>query len=280
MSATGSARRMSRYRAAGIQLAVSFSIIASCLAAMLYVWYPSPYFQAMGAKGLVFIMLAVDVTIGPFLTWIVFTPTKPLRLVRLDLAIIGTLQVAALAYGIHVIAEARPVYMLFVRDRFEITSADDILPANLARARAPFGTLPWNGPRLAAAVPPMDPGEQMQLMMSALAGADLKTYPQYYLPYEAVVDVVREKGRPIAWLREREPKSAAALDKAVAATGLPESKLVFLPLRGRKVDLTVLVEKSSGRIAGYAPVNPWPETTVRGTGARRSPSPAAHSTNT
>lgn len=280
MSTTGIARRMSRYRAAGIHLAISFTIVAASLAAMLLVWYPSPYFQAMSAKGLILIMLAVDVTLGPFLTWIIFTPTKALHLLRLDFAIIGTLQVAALAYGVHVIAEARPVYMLFVRDRFEITSADDILPANLAKARPPFRTLPWDGPRLAAAVPPVNPDEQMQLMMSALAGADLKTYPQYYLPYDAVVDSVREKGRPIAWLREREPKSAAALDKAVAATGLAESKLLFLPLRGRKLDLTVLVEKSSGRIVGYAPVNPWPETTVRGTGARHSPSPAARSTNT
>jgi hypothetical protein len=272
---------MSRHRAAATHLAISLAIVVCCLAAMLLVWYPAPYFQALGAKGLALIMLAVDVTLGPFITWIIFAPGKPLHLIRLDLAVIATLQLAALAYGIHVIAEARPVYMLFVRDRFEITSADDIAPANLAKARAPYRTLPWNGPRVAAALPPVNPDEQMQLMMSALAGADLKTYPQYYLPYEAVVDAVREKGRPIAWLREREPQSAQALAKAVAQTGLPESALVFLPLQGRKTDLTVLVEKSSGRIVGFAPVNPWPSTTARGKpGATRSPAPAGRSTDT
>jgi hypothetical protein len=280
MSVAEPPRRMSRHRAAAIQFAVSFSIVASCLAAMLFVWYPAPYFQAMGAKGLVLIMLAVDVTLGPLLTWIVFTPGKPLHLLRLDLVVIGALQVAALAYGIHVVAQARPVYMVFVRDRFEITSADDILPASLAKAAPPFRTLPWDGPRLAAAVPPADPDEQLRLMMSALAGADLKTYPQYYLPYEAMVDTVREKGRPIAWLRERRPESAAALARAVAKTGLPESKLVFLPLHGPKGDLAVLLDKSSGRIVGYAPVDPWPDTTVRGTGATHSPSRAGRSTST
>ncbi len=55
-------------------------------------------------------------------TLIVFNPGKRLALLRLDLAVIGTIQAAALAYGVSVIAEARPVYMVFTVDRFDLVA--------------------------------------------------------------------------------------------------------------------------------------------------------------
>jgi hypothetical protein len=250
--------RASRHRAATYHLTIGLCVVLAALAAMLYAWYPEPYFHAMGARGLALIMLAVDVTLGPLLTWIVFAPAKPLRLLRLDLAIIVALQLAALAYGIYVFAQARPVYILFVRDRFEITSADDLTPAKLADGPVRFRSVPWwGGPRLAAAVPPLNPAEQLEVMMSGLAGADLKTFPKYYVPYEAQADEVKRKGRPLAVLRARYPEASGVLARAIERTGLPEARLLFLPLRGKKQDVSVLVDASTGRIAGFARIDPW-----------------------
>lgn len=249
---------MTRHRAAAIHLGISATIAVVAVGAMLMIWYPPPLFQAMGAEGLAFLLFGVDVVLGPLVTWIIFSKRKPLHLLRLDLSIIGALQLVALAYGLSVIFEARPVFELFVKDRFEVTTASEVQPAELARVTRPeFRELPFLGPRLAAAVMPADPGEQMRVMMSGVAGADLKTFPQYYVPYETQLAAVREKAKPIAVLRERQPQAAAQIDGAVKATGLAEERLGFLPLRARKRDMAVLVERSTGRIAGYAPVDPW-----------------------
>jgi hypothetical protein len=248
---------MSRHRAALLHLGISACVILGCLAALLSVWYPPPYFQAMGARGLAFIMLAVDVTLGPFITWVVFSPTKPLHLIRLDLAVIALLQLSALAYGIHVIAEARPAYLLFVRDRFEIAAADEVQQAALAQAAPAFRSIPWTGPRLAAAVIPTDLDERTKVMMSSLGGVDLKTFPQYYVAYETQLDAVKAKAQPLAVLRKRHPEAAKVLAAAIADTGVPEARLEFLPLRGRKKDLSVLLDSVTGKIAGFANIDPW-----------------------
>ena len=250
--------RPSRHRAAAYHLTIGLCIVLATLAAMLFAWYPDPYFYAMGARGLVLIMLAVDVTLGPLLTWIIFGPTKPLHLLRLDLAIIVTLQLCALAYGIHVFAQARPVFVLFVRDRFEVATADDITPGKLAAAQPQFRSVPWwGGPRLAAAVVPLNPDEQLEVMMSGLGGADLKTFPKYYVSYDAMIHDVKLKAKPLAVLRTRHPEAAGVLSRAIARTGLPESGLRFLPLRGGKQDMSVLIDAATGRIAGFARVDPW-----------------------
>ncbi len=253
------AMRLSRrYRAAAIHLAISAGIATVVVAAMLAVWYPPPFFEAMGAEGLVFILVAVDVALGPLITLIVFSPNKPRRLLLLDLTVIGVLQLGALVYGVYVVAQARPAYLLFVKDRFEVASADEILDAERAKVkRAEFREVPRFGPVTAAARMPAEPDEQLRIIASATSGADLKTFPQHFVPYEAEIDNVRKKGLALSKLRERHPEAVHDLAKAVAATGLPESSLAWLPLRARKRDMAVLVDAKSGRIAGYAPIDPW-----------------------
>jgi hypothetical protein len=97
----------------------------------------------------------------------------------------------------------------------------------------------------------------MQLILSALAGADVKTYPRYYVPYGSQASLVRAAAGPIARLRDRHPEAASAVASAVRATQLPESQLGFVPLSGRKQDLAVLIERPSARIVGFVPVDPW-----------------------
>lgn len=249
---------MTRHRAAAIHLAISAAIAAISVGTMLAAWYPPPLFHAMGAEGLVFIMVGVDVLLGPFITWVVFSPRKPRRVLAFDLSIVGALQLAALTYGIHVIFAARPVYELFVRDRFEVTTASEILDSERAKVTRPeFRALPLLRPRLAAAVVPKDPNEKLRIMLSGAAGADLKTFPQHYVPYETQLDLVREKMIPIERLRERHPEAAAEIAEAVRATGLPEARLGFLPLRARRHDMAVLLDRDTARIVGYAEVDPW-----------------------
>ena len=180
---------MSRWRASGIHFLLSAAVATAVLAFMLSVWYPRPLFEAAGGDRLIFILVAVDVTIGPLITLIIFKAGK--EGLKLDLAVIATLQLAALAYGMHTVYVARPVYLVFTKDRFELVSAADLEADDLKKARPEFDHLPLGRPKYIAAVPPSDREARQKLLTESLRGKDLQMHPQYYVPYEQEVPNAR-----------------------------------------------------------------------------------------
>ena len=128
-------RGFTRWQAAGTHLLISVAIAAVALFVLLRVWYPPPLFTAEGGNELLFMLVAVDVVIGPLITLIVFKSGKPG--LRFDLSVIALLQACALACGSYTMFVARPVFIAFIVDRFEIVRANDIDPADFAQAPNP-----------------------------------------------------------------------------------------------------------------------------------------------
>ena len=125
---------LNRWQAFLIHLGLSVAIAGAVIGLVVFVWYPPPYFGAMGGEILLRLIIGVDVILGPVITLIIFDPRKP-RL-AMDLAIIGALQLAALLYGVFVMFEARPAWNVFVKDRFEVTAANAVDDASRQRAPA------------------------------------------------------------------------------------------------------------------------------------------------
>lgn len=249
---------MNRWKACAIHLAISACIGTVVIATMLLVWYPGPFFTAMGGNDLVLILLGVDVVLGPLVTFVIFDPKKRLALLRLDLAIIGTIQAAALAYGVSVIAEVRPVYMVFTVDRFDLVAANDIRDEELARVKDPrFASIPWGRPRTIAVKSPTEPREQMRIIESALAGADLQTFPQYYVEYGTLAARALKASKPYSVLRRRHPEALSLLDRRLAELGRREDEVRFLPLKARKTDYCVLIDAKGGEVLGFLELYPW-----------------------
>lgn len=249
---------MNRWKACAIHLGISAFLGASVISTMLLVWYPGPFFTAMGGNELVVILMGVDVVLGPLVTLVIFNPGKGTRLLRMDLAIIGVVQATALAYGVHVIAEVRPVYMVFTVDRFDLVAANDLKDAELARVTDPeFKGVPWGRPRTIAVKSPADPQEQMRIIQSALAGADLQTFPQYYVKYEALAAQALKFAKPLPVLRRRHPEALARIDKALQQAGRRDDDTRFLPLKARSRDYCVLLDARSGTVVGFIELLPW-----------------------
>lgn len=247
---------MNRFGAALVHLSISALVAAAVFATIYFLWFPGELFAAAGGLKLFFLIVGVDVTLGPLLTLVVFVPGK--KGLRFDLATIAVLQLAGLAYGVHVLAEARPVYIVFVKDRFELARANYISPEELEKGRARgFGELSWTGPRIVGSELPTDPDEQFRIATSAMAGIDLQGFPRYYLPYEQVRDQVLRHAEPIARLRKYNAENPGAVDRAIAATGMREEDLRFLPLPAGILDLAVLVDARDARVVRLANVRPW-----------------------
>src|SRR3990167_7324028 len=89
-----------RTHATAIHLAISFAIAAVAALVVFLLWYPHPYWKISGGMKMFLALVFVDIVVGPFLTFIIFTPKKSRRALLFDFSIIVLLQILALAYGL------------------------------------------------------------------------------------------------------------------------------------------------------------------------------------
>ena len=247
-----------RVRAALIHLAISAAVAGAVFLPLYFFWYPDVLFESAGGRDLFLLIVGVHVTIGPLVTLIVFKPGK--WGMRFDLVVIGILQVAALTYGAYVLFESRPVYIAFVKDRYEIVRANVFPEGELEKSHAKgYDRLSWTGPVLVGVKLPTDPNERYKLMLSAMGGVDAQYYPRYYVPYEEVRGEVVRAAHPLATLRARNPERVGEIAQVVAALGRKEEEVRFAPMRSGKHDLAVFVDAKSGEILKITSLYPWAE---------------------
>lgn len=245
-----------RLKAGLIHLSISATIALLVFLPMYFFWYPDVLFDYAGGRDLFLLIVSVDVTLGPLITTIVYVPGK--WGLRFDLWFIAIVQLTALAYGVYVLFESRPAYIVFVKDRFELVRANEYPVGMLERPEsARWASLPWTGPQIIAARLPTDPKEALQVMLEGIGGVDIHLKPQYYVPYAQAEAQARAKGEPMGLLRKRNPAHGAEVDALVRSLGRKEEDLRFLPLRAGKVDLAVVIDAKSGEILRISSLKPW-----------------------
>jgi len=245
-----------RSKRAQLALLHLFASAATAVAAALVifaVWYPPPYAAIAGGFSLFLILISVDVVLGPVLTAVVADPAKPRRSLRRDIAVIVAVQLAGLAYGIHVIAESRPVHLAFEVDRMRVVTAADIDMETLDEAPPGLRELPWTGPTLIAAAKPTNPDDVLRSIELALGGFDISMFPRHWRPYDSQRDAAWNAARPVADLIARYPDAAPEVERLAARIGQPASQLRFLPLISRHASWATIVSGSDAQVVGHLP---------------------------
>lgn len=230
-----------RWKAAAIHLSASAAIAIAVIWTILRIWYPSPFFEVLGGERLIALIVGVDVVLGPLITLIVFDTRK--KSLKYDLAAVVVLQLAALVYGVHIAFQARPVYLLFVKDRFELVTANQLEPEQLAKVTRPeFKTVPFSGPWTAAADLPTDLKELLLLQILAVnAQVDVQLFPQYFVSYFERRQLILRKGRNLARFAAELPQSGPAIERALAAAGKTPEQVLLLPLYVKGHSLAVVI---------------------------------------
>jgi hypothetical protein len=242
----------SRWKAAGIHLAISIAIALVVIAMMLFLWYPTPYFQAMGGGGLLLLVTGVDVVLGPLITFIIFNTKK--KSLKFDLMCVAIVQTVALAYGVSTMFQARPVYTVFNKDRFDVIIAADMSDKEREKVtNAAFKLLSLSGPQIVAMEQPNDMKEIDRMITS---GIDSRAFSQYYVAYESKAKEAATVAKPLTQIQKTNPAAAEKLKAFLATKALDESKVGFLPLYTRNEDMTVVLDKETGKILAIAPVAP------------------------
>ena len=110
-------RGLNRWQAFLTHFGISLIIFVALLAIITLIWYPSVFIHMGGWQGIK-IVAAVDLILGPFLTLIIFNPTK--KSLPIDLSIIALIQLSCLGYGVWTIEQQRPVTQILLDDRLHV----------------------------------------------------------------------------------------------------------------------------------------------------------------
>lgn len=243
-----------------IAMAIHFlvtAVLAGIAAALIFfVWFPAPFHAMIGGTELFLLVVGCDLALGPLLSLVIYNSRKSRRELVTDYSIVGVVQIAALVYGVTIVAGTRPVAVAFVKDRIEIATARDVAPDELAATKDPrYATLPWTGPReVAVFVPPAD---EQEALFASLAGKEEMARPKFYRPYETALPEIRERAGTVDALVKKHPQAKAAIEAAVARANLPRERLRWLPVRHLKGFWTVLVDFETGRPVEYFDLDPY-----------------------
>lgn len=176
--------------ATGIHFASSAVLLGAVALLLFQFWYPRPLWEILDAPGLMLIALGVDLVIGPLLTAVVYKPGK--RGLKFDLTAIVLLRLAALAFGVYMMAQVRPVYVIATPHRFEVVSAHQLTEKELADGAAQWRELSWTEPRYAGLREPTQP-EQLDAVIEALAGNDMHLRPRFYTDLDSAWSVLSKR---------------------------------------------------------------------------------------
>ncbi|OYU45144.1 MAG: pilus assembly protein [Burkholderiales bacterium PBB4] len=244
-----------RLKASAIHLGISLTIAAIAAGLVFGVWYPYPYSEISGGRELFILIVSVDVILGPLITLAVFNRTKPWKELRRDLACVGLLQMAALAYGLWTVAVARPVHLVFEIDRFRVVHAIEVEKESIANAPSGVNAMPWTGPTTLSLRPFKDNQESMDKTLAALEGAHLGARPELWQPYAAGAPDVLRVAKPVAVLKSRFPQQATAIDAVLEKASKSPQTLRYVPLVGRKLFWTAFVDPVTAEVVATMPLD-------------------------
>lgn len=243
-------------RAGFFHFLVSLLVAALTAVLVFQVWYVWPLDEMVGGRTLFLLMVSVDVICGPLLTLVLWNPAKPRRHLVQDLTIVGVVQVGMLMYGVHTVAVARPVHLVFETDRFRVITAAEIDPIDLLAAPEGLRQLPWMGPTLIGIRASHDNNEFIKSLDLSLAGQEPSLRPGWWQDYKQVIPQVLQHAHPLTALDKLPPAKKIELDKAVHQAGLPAAELLWLPLiHARAMDWVIFLDKKTGQPRAYANID-------------------------
>lgn len=245
---------MSRWKASFIHLLISIALVGSILIVLLFTLYPPAIMGISKTDRLVYLLAGVDVIIGPLLTLIVYKTGKPS--LKFDLSVIAVLQAAALAYGLFVVWQSRPVFMVAANDRFYLVYANEIDPKALSQTKKPeYRKLSLTGSKLVAANAPID----LSRTISFEQIPDIQNQPSYFIAYDKYAEVVMEKSLPIIADKTNEtPKTVTSAIRAWAKQNkVALETLRYLPINSSRGSGVMVMDINTKKPIAAINVNPW-----------------------
>ena len=214
-----------RLTAFGLHLLGSACALTLVLGGLYLGWYHWPGWYLTAVTRVLLIVGLVDLGLGPTLTLIIANPEKPRRVLARDIAIIATVQLAALIYGATTLWQGRPLYYTFSANRLETVQASDIENEEIALARREnpsFAPHWYSLPRWVWAPLPEDPDKAADIVKSTVfgGGQDVIDMPRYFKPWSEGLPALRKQLKKLGDIKYFSKQEQAALRARMAHLGL------------------------------------------------------------
>src|SRR6185436_6548111 len=96
---------LDRLRAAALFLGLTLVVAAAIAIPIHFLWYPGALFSQAGGRELFFLIVGVDLVLGPTVIFVIYRPGK--KGLFFDLLMLAIVQFAALCFGIWVLFQSR-----------------------------------------------------------------------------------------------------------------------------------------------------------------------------
>lgn len=245
--------KITRIKAFFIHFLISVSIFIVFSSLVYWGWYPEPFLELQGGLKAMAVLLIVGVISGPIMTLILFKPGK--WGLKFDITVVALLQAVAFLYGASVIYGERPVYLAFVKDRFEVITAGNI----------DFGALQIHeldnrfgfSPRLVYVKIPDDSKIRQQVLFeSVFGGKDYGWRPEYYQSFPGPVQEIRDRALSIERFTEKN-RDAKKLEDFLARCNLVRNSVILFPLVGRIKSMTAILKAEDAQWIGVIEIDPY-----------------------
>lgn len=232
-------------------LVISAAIALLAYLLVFHLWYPAPLSKVLNVGHIFWLMIGIDVVVGPLFTLIVYK--KNWRLLRMDLSIIAFVQLCALAYAIYTVDAARPAWIAFEKDRFVLVTKNEILEEEGQKVPDEFASPPLSGMGYASTNTD-NAVDQLSLTLKEVGGLKASQYPYLYESFARAIPLIKKQAQPVQELQQF--NQAAAVQTALSE--YPQAD-TFLPLlTTRNQELTVLLNsKAENPVVGIVDLKPW-----------------------
>lgn len=241
-----------RFKAFGLHVTASTCLFLLALGTLYFGWYRWPGWYLTGATTIVLMMAGIDVVLGPLLTFVIANPNKPRRELARDIAIIATVQLAAMGYGLTTLWQGRPLYYTFSTKFLEMVQASDLSPEEIALGRKlnpQFAPYWYSRPRWVYAPMPSDEKVWRQIVANSIGGGDdIIQMPRYFQPWEKGTGELRKTLRPVAKMTELTDHAKQVAGERMRELGVTADQPVALPMLGRKNPIVGVIDPTTGRI--------------------------------
>lgn len=230
---------------------ISLIIAGLSLFLIFYIWYPNPLHKALGVGQLVWLMLGIDVILGPILTLIIAKQGK--KSLKVDLAFIGLIQIIALLYGLYSIDKGRPVAIAFDVNRFELVQKHMIQGNDNQKILNEYQQIQSTHIPVVSVRPAKDDKELEQRIKEELEmNRSSSANPQLYEPLEKNMNIVLQEMKPISDLFKFNDKKN--VDEILVDYPQADG---FLLLVASEKNITVLIDSKNNVFVAVVDLRPW-----------------------
>ncbi|MDP3202771.1 MAG: hypothetical protein Q8M80_01745 [Hydrogenophaga sp.] len=238
-----------------LHLLVCMLVVMLAISMVFFLWYPPYLAPIVGVGKILVLLVVVDVVCGPLLTVFLAKPTKSRRELRLDLTLVGAVQVGALVFGLWSLYGARPVALAFEVDRFVVVTANQIQPEPLDRTIAHLIRKDDSGLQLVSLREPKSSIEYLESLDQSMQGITPAMRPSWWRPLGEAHQQIEAKAKLLTYLINKRPEQARELQKAARQTGIPVENLRYLPLvSSRSLEWIALLDMADN-IVGRANID-------------------------